>query len=365
MPACLAGSADTLRTVGVKLDMDDAVTILPIDVVPIQQYLSSQPTNSIKVEWLNEVLTPQATAVVTDGTTSGAGTITVTATEGVNFRAGDILWDQNRGTGVLCLVTSIAGDVLTVAQVGSNTTAFTATDVLVIVGQQLPEGGDPASMRSIDRTTDYNYTQIGQEKVSATRTRRKQALYGMTDNYTHEVTKKFKELAIRYERQLLFGQRVQSGNQRTMGGLFYYLTSNGTSDTVANTKAALNSILRSTWNNGGNPKTLFVSPNIKTAIDANVDASLRRSTRTDTGGGSVVDTFMSSFGDIDIKVDRYLPQTKAILVQSEYVKRRVFDGYMHEALAKTGDSDNGEIVSEFSLEVRCPLAMGVLTLTDA
>lgn len=365
MAASVAGQADTLRTVGVKLDMDDAVTILPIDVVPVQQYLASKPTSSIKVEWLNELLTPQETIVVTDGTVSGAGTITVTTGEGLNFRAGDILWDKSGATTVLCLVSSVAGDVLTVAQVGSNTTAFTATHSLAIVGQQLVEGADPAAMRSVDRTNDYNFTQIGQEKVTATRTRRKQALYGMTDNYTHEVSKKFRELAIRFERQLLFGQRTQTSNQRQMGGLFYYLTSNGTSDVVANTKSALNTLIKSCWNNGGSPKTLFVSPNVKVAVDANVDASLRRSTRDDSQGGYVVDSFMSSFGDIEIKVDRYLPQTKGILVQTEFVSRRVFDGYQHEALAKTGDADNGQIVGEFSLEVRCPLAQGVLTLTDA
>lgn len=367
MAITLGKSTSANRTVGVKVDMDEALNILPIDDVPLQRWLPSAPTSNIKVEWMEEQLAAQTAIISSVSGTATPWELTMDTDEGDLFRVGDVLHIQGRASNIQFLVTVIASDVVTVASFGATAASDdpVATDVVEIVGQVLTEGADPLEARSQERTALYNYTQIGQEKVEATRTARKQSMYAQSDPYDHEVQKKFRELAIRFERQLVHGQRYQSGSTRAMGGLFYYISTNSVSNTVANAKTAVNSLVRTCWTAGGSPQALWCSPAVKAAITANYDAALRRTERSDVVAGFIVDKIVTDFGTIEVYANRYFPTTKALLLQREYDTKRVFDGYTHEMLSKTGDSDKGQLVGELSLEVRNELAQGILTLTDA
>lgn len=351
-----------LQTVGVKFDMDDAIVLLPLWDVPLQKRLGSAPCNEVRIDWLEDALVPQ-TLTVTSFT--GTGPWTITAPDTTYLRVGDILQKPSGVYDWQYQVTSVpSGTTVIVAAFGSGSTPVNA-DVLNIIGQLPTEGGDPNLLRSVDRTNPFNYTQIAQEGVSVSRTERKRAVYGVADEYTYQVQKKFKELAIRVERSMTLGVRFQSGSTRFMGGLLAFLTTNTVSNTAANSKTAVNALARKCYDAGGTPKTLYVSPGIKQAFSANIDPTLRRSERSDSQQGYVVDSILTDFGVIEVVVDRHLPVTKGVLLQEEFDTRRVFDGYFHEFLAKTGDGDKGEIVGEFSLEVKNQAAQGVLTITDA
>lgn len=366
MPVRATRTGTYNQSVGIKLDMDDAIFILTPSDVPLQQWLPSTPTSSIKVEWLDEELTPQtvkATAV------TGTGPWTITVADVQVLRPNDILHTQDALAGVQFVVDSInaGANTASISAFAGNATAPAVNDVLEIVGQYKNEGDDPEAPRSVDRTTNYNYTQIGQEQVAATRTARKRDIYGGADPYDHEVEKKFKELAIRFERSLVFGQRSISGDsqKRFMGGLFYYITTNTASGTSANAKTVLNDIIRKCYEQGGTPDVAMVSPAVKAAISANVDVTIRESTVSETQGGSVIESFMSDFGRLSFVVNRFFPKTRGLVLQKEYLSKAVFDPYFHELLAKTGDSDKGEIVGEFTLKVKNEKAHGQFTLTDA
>lgn len=367
MAATLGQVRTSDRTVGVKVDMDEALFILPLDDVPLQRWLGDKPTSNIKVEWMHETLTPQTDTIAGSGVSGTSSPWTITVSDGNRFRVDDILHIQGRAENIQFLITAITTNALTVSAFGATSASDDPADadVVEIVGQLRTEGADPLEARSIERDPLYNYTQIGQEKVEASRTARKQAMYALTDPYDHETQKKFKELAIRFERALVVGQRYQSGNKRAMGGLFYFISTNSVSGNVAGAKAAVNSLVRKCWEAGGSPTMLMVSPAVKAAISANYDAALRRTVRDDSTGGFTVDRVVTDFGDIDIYANRYFPKTKGLLLQKEFDSKVTFDGYKHEQLAKTGDADKGEIVGEFSLEVRCEDAQGILTLTDA
>lgn len=355
------------QTVGVRLDIDEAIHILPVDDVPLQSRLGSSPTDQVKVEWLEEGLSPQT--VTQSGAAVGTGPWTITVDDAYVVRPGDVL--QHRGQAITeqYLVDSITdADTIVISAFAGGTPGDPGdAAVLEIIGQYRTEGSDPEDARSVERTLPYNLTQWGQEKVEVTRTGRKRGLYGQSDPYTHELQKKFKELAIRFERSLVLGQRVESGDKtkRFMGGLLYYITTNSQSGVKANVKTLINSLLRSCYDAGGAPRTLMVAPSVKQAISENVDATLRRVTRDDTTGGHVIEKFLSDFGEVDIVMNRHFPATKGVALQEEFVSRRVFDPYFHELLAKTGDADKGHIVGEMSLEVKNEEAHGVLTVTDA
>lgn len=353
------------RLAGLRLDIDDAVFILPVDEVPLQRTLRSEPATAKRVEWIEDILTPQV-ATVSSSAGTGPWTLTLPAPQGFRFLVGDLVrvttWPADR---LVRVTTVTSGTSITVAVYSGTGHAFAASDVIEIVGQVNDEGADPGNPRHIDRTVQYNLTQIGQERVRATRTARQVGYYGLDDPYTYELRKKFRELAIRFEKALMVGVRAESGLQRSMGGLFYYITSNSQSGTAATVKTLLNNLLRSCWEAGGRPTVMHVAPNVKQAISANVDPTLRRVERSDRTGGFVVERFLSDFGEIDIVVNRYVPSRRGILIQPEFDVKKVLQGYVHEPLAKTGDSDNGMIVGEFSLMVKNEAAQGVLTVTDA
>ena len=193
------------RTVGVKVDMDEAIFILPVDDVPLQRWLPSGPTSNIKVEWMEEQLAAQTAIITSVSGTSSPWTLTMP--DGNVFRVGDVLHIQGRASNIQFLITAISTNDLTVSGFGATGASDdpAGNDVVEIVGQVLTEGADPHDARSQERTALYNYTQIGQEKVEASRTARKQSTYAQSDPYDHEVQKKFRELAIRYERQLVYG----------------------------------------------------------------------------------------------------------------------------------------------------------------
>ena len=355
------------RTIGVRIDMDEAITILPVDDVPLQRWLPSQETSSIKVEWMEETLTAQSDTV--SAVVGAALPQTVTVSDVSVFRPNDILHTQDAAPATQFLVNSVntAANTMVLTGFGGSVVIVSNADILEIVGQYLVEGADPQEARTQERTGKYNYTQIGQEKVEASRTARKRAMFAQVDPYDHEVQKKFRELAIRFERMLVLGQRSIStdNTQRALGGLFYNITTNTRSGVVANAKALVNSLVRDCWTAGGSPTTLMCSPAVKAAISTNVDPTLRRFDVSAVIAGYVVEKITTDFGTIEIVPNRYFPKTKGLLLQREYDIKRVFDGYHHELLAKTGDSDKGEIVGEFSLEVKNEKAQGILTLTDA
>ena len=369
------------QTVGLKIDMDDLVTILPVDDVPLQQWIpNGPPATETKVQWLNESLTGQ-TFTANANSLAASGTVVLTDNTGV--RVGDILrraGSANVDGGVQVVVTAVNVDgvTLTVSTAGTSARPFAGTtdeqistgDTLELIGQFIDEGADPLAERFVDRTTDFNYTQVSQEKVNATRTTRKVQRYGMDDPYNHEVQKKFRELAIRHERRLVLGRRQQgTGSEalrRSMGGLLYFMAGgpNNVSDVKANLATATNTALRNIYNQGGMVNTIWVSADVKAVFDT-LNASPVRTAQSDTGYERIINHFSSSFGSVDIRFSRYIPKRQALLVDSKFVSHRTLDGYFHELLAKTGDATNGQIVAEKSLEVREPKAHAILTVTDA
>lgn len=358
------------QTVGVRQNMDEAVRILTPSDVPLQQWLSTDDTNVTKVEWLEDELMPQ-TFVWTSKTGTSADW-TVTSPDTSLLRVGDVYGVKDGTTyTVQVIVLSVTNPTTAhLAGFAGNTTSPSDGATLELLGQYNAEGGDPLEPRSIERVAKYNITQIGQEAVQATRTARNRGsrggLYGMGDPYSYELGKKFKELAIRFERSLINGVRVEDTNakKRFMGGFFYYLTTNSTSDVKANIKTALNAALRKSYDAGGTPDTIMVSPAIKSVV-AGIDETIRREGYDSRSAGYVVDSFMSDFGAVDIVINRHLPKTKGLVLKKEDCTLINFDPYFHEVLAKTGDSTKGEIVGEKTLKVKNEVGMGVLTITDA
>jgi Family of unknown function (DUF5309) len=354
-------------TVGVKVSMNEDIALIsPDDTVTVNTLGAPRAITNIRQDWLNDGL--MSYEVAPDATSNTASTtISLSDADATKIRVGDIL--QRKGGTVQALVTAKGanGDLTVTRPYASSTDEqLTSAHILVVVGQAIVEGADPQAPRSEDMTSDYNVTQIFQEKIQATRTARKNEQYGIKDPYTYELDKKMRELAIRQNVAYLHSRRNQdtSNKRRSMGGLFYYAANNAITGTVAQFETKLNDSLQALWEDGGKPDVLICSPKFKREF-SNLNADKVIEERGDTGVGRTKTVYESDFGRIELVMDRWLAGfEKQLLIERRFVTPLAFDGWFHEMLAKTGDQEQGEVVGEFSLEVRAPNAHATLTVTD-
>ena len=163
-------------------------------------------------------------------------------------------------------------------------------------------------------------------------------------------------------------------NSGTSGG-FNSLT--GVVDAATNgtqrafSKAILDSVILSTYNAGGSPKTLMLSPYAKTVFstfmsDSNV--ALQRFAANGKGQTTIVaaaDMYLSDFGTISVVPNRQMARAgatiarNAFLIDPKMVALGVFDDIKLEKPAKTGDAEKRVLVTEYTLIVNNEAAHGV------
>lgn len=358
----------------VKQHMDDAIDMLRVDDVPLQQRFSSSPVNNLKYEWLDEDLDTQSIQVTATSATSSTS-VTVSDASGVRvrdvYKKRDAASEETTpGSGLQVEVSAVnyTTNVLTLAArpgFGSTDVQLVNGDVLDLIGQVPKEGEEPQNARDLDPNARFNYCERFQEHVQASRTAQKHEQWGITNPLERAKQRKFKELAIRFERSLIHSRRQKStdGTQYQMGGLLYFIQTNFVSGVKVNMASLINDLLRKSYNVGGMPSFLVVSPSFK-RVFSELNASLVHEDHVDTVIGRTKTRFTSDFGDVEVWMDRHMPTKTAIAVQPEYVTIQNYDEWFYEDLAKTGDADHGHIVAEKGLKVKNEKAHGVLVVTD-
>lgn len=183
-----------------------------------------------------------------------------------------------------------------------------------------------------------------------------------------------------------------AGATRLSGGLPSWLTTNvsrnsgsnggfssGTGLTVAETpgtlraftKALLDTVMQSCYQNGANVDTVVVSPYVKSVFvtfmsDTNV-ASFRYA--TDGGKNTIIGTadfYEGPFGKVMVKPNRVMANSAAVarrafLLDSDYVAMVSLRPIQEDPdLAKTGDNKKGVIIGEQTLKIKNEAALGVV-----
>lgn len=273
------------------------------------------------------------------------------------------------------------------------------TDTLgsVDLDNNQPEGND-WSFSSISPTSRVgNYTQISDKKIIISRTQDKTSKAGRKSELAREVAKKGVELRIDMEGIILSNQASSAGTgngatNRKLGGMRAWLATNdnmnsGTSggfnsstgvvDAATNgsqrafTKTILDSVILSTYNAGGSPKTLMLSPYAKTVFStfmSDTNVALQRFAANGKGQTTIVaaaDMYLSDFGTISVVPNRQMARAgaavarNAFLVDPKMVSLGVFDDISLEKPAKTGDAEKRVLVTEYTLLVNNEAAHGV------
>src|SRR3546814_20854401 len=105
------------------------------------------------------------------------------------------------------------------------------------------------------------------------------------------------------------GYRTKSSDstKRMMVGLFYFISTNTSSGVKANAYSLVNSLLKKTYEAGGTPTTLWVTPSVKAALST-IHANLRRSDRSATTAGATVERIPPDNDHVPGHVNRHFPK---------------------------------------------------------
>ena len=358
-------------------DVSDLIEIMSPYETPLLDALGNplREASSTHHEWLEDELLPNKDAV-NDGTFTDPDADTQFVVDnGSRFRAGDQV--QIEGSSELMLVTAVNGDTLTVVRGYAGTTAENLADnqVINILGNAALEGDDKPWARFTNRKRSGNYTQIFTAAVEVSGTDVAASKLGLADEMDYQKQERLRELIRDLENTVINGGPPTSNPQgsdtvrRSMKGIVRHLQANifetGMSSFPTGEdldEAKINHALRQIWaNSNGNIDLIVVGGFQKRRINSFVSSS-RSYAAGDTKFSDLVNIYESDFGVCRIVTTRWMPQDAALLLDSSRISVLPLAGrsFHFKPLASSGDYECGELIGEYTVELKNEAAHGII-----
>jgi len=239
--------------------------------------------------------------------------------------------------------------------------------------------GDEATLDAVTATTRLsNSCQIMDKTVVITGTQEVVDKAGRASELAYQIAKKAKELKRDLEAQLTTNNAEVTGSAtaaREMGSLRAWVATNdvmgtsGTSGSVGNTAATdgtqrafteslLKSVIKSVWNEGGNPTMIMVGPFNKQKLSGFTGNSTRFDAGADATLYTSVDVYASDFGQLQVVPNRFSRDRDAWVLDMDYWGVAFLRDFQMHDLAKTGDTEKKQLLLEATLESRNEAASG-------
>lgn len=365
-----------------KLDLSEVLANILLDDTDFISMIgiSGEVATQTKHSWVEDAL--NATTAVQSGGTSAqmalgtaTGTILRLSASHITrskITAGTLLKDALSGKTEVVQVTAINGTSATVvrgyggvsAKRGASGQTHAAGATWEIVANPRPQGMAGPSDESTTRALKFNYTQIFSKGVKITGTAQAIDHAGVSKEDSYQIDLRLRELKRELDRACLMGGRASadvSGTvYGTMGGVIdwvggFIATGGNTTHTAETlTPSVVNTMAKQVFDDGGMPDTLVVGGVQKQKISG-FDQEFRRSTLDSRRSGFTVEEFVTDLGwNLKVIVDRWVPNDVAMVLDSSKIKIMPLQGraFFLEKLAKTGDSNDWQIVGEYTMEVR-------------
>lgn len=253
------------------------------------------------------------------------------------------------------------------------------------------EGDDATATTATPTVRLNNQLQTLRKVVSVSGRARKVDTAGRADELEYQLKKRMKEIGRDLEAALTQNNAATAGSAASaplMASAESWLKSNRTSvgtgtaqttpgiDATAGTpvtaptdstvtgtlnESDLKAVIRSCWDNGGEPSLVMVGGLIKQKISTAFTGISTRYTDVGSGPAEIVagaDVYTSDFGKIKIVPNRFMRTVTVLVIDPEYWGIASLRGFHMERLAKTGDSDKAQIVGDYTLECRNEKASG-------
>lgn len=258
------------------------------------------------------------------------------------------------------------------------------------------EGAD-ASIQTSDPTVRLsNVTQIMDKTVSVSGTLEAVDKAGRKSELAYQIMKRGRELRRDIEATLLNNQASTLGNATTaskLGGLPSWLVTNesratdgaagGYSTSTALTVAAddstgtgrtftetlLKGVMQSCFVNGGDPKILMLGPYNKGQFSnatnfpgiAELRSNIAQSVSKQATVIGAADVYLGDFGTLQVVPNRFQREREAFLLDPEYAAVGTLRPISKYSLAKIGDSERHQMITEVTLVVKNEAAHGVIS----
>lgn len=247
------------------------------------------------------------------------------------------------------------------------------------------EGDDATGATLVATTRLNNVCQILQKTVVVSGTQRAVVSAGRADELEYQVAKAGRELKRDIESIVLSEHGRVTGSTataRNLAGIETWLSTNkvhraststtpggGTAivegDAVSTTagalKSALDTVIQQCWTAGGDPTIIMVPGAGKvTASQMTGIATLYRDVPPKSEGQIIAgaDTYVSNFGQHMIVPNRFMRTKTALVLDMEYWALAELRGMRTTPLAKTGDNDKRQLLTEVTLVARNEASSG-------
>lgn len=250
------------------------------------------------------------------------------------------------------------------------------------------EGDNPTNTSVTPTVRLGNYNQIATYAFQVSGTQQAVRSAGRKDELAYQLVKYGKTLKRDMEAQLTQNKASNaggSGSARISGSLESWISSNWTSlgsggspsssgyqsgivqapvDNSAQgtvSEAGVKAIIRAAWNAGGNPDTIMVGPFNKTKVSG-FSGILTNNIFQKAGGQATIiaaaDAYVSDFGSHQVVPNRFQRDRTLFILDMEYWAVAYLRPFTQFPLAKTGDSDQRQILAEYTLVSRNQAASG-------
>lgn len=356
-------SYDTGVFDGIAEDVSDIIGMISPAETPLLDRLGdpAQSAQNVLHEWLEDALSPNT--IVSSSTISSAGTALGVHVSGQSvgtyLQSGMQVKVKRTGEYIQISATTANTLVITRAFGGTSAATIVAGDELFIISDVGLEGADVSVDTSRPRTRKNNYTQIFKKDIIISGTvQAVNMLGGIANEYDYQKMKKIKETIRDLEKAAIQGK--SSGNSlgsasayRTFAGIWDQITTNSTSIATIDPDS-LNTVVQNAWNNGAGDLDLIVcDANWKKVIDKFNDTRILTSD-TKNSYTRKISLYEGTFGTQEVLLSRWMPANSLMVLSSQRVKVMPLKGrsYQYMDVAKTGDSNKGMVLGEYTVEVK-------------
>ncbi len=250
------------------------------------------------------------------------------------------------------------------------------------------EGADATSATLSPTVRLGNYTQIIQKTVQVSGTLDVVNKAGRKAEKAYQLAKASSELKRDLETILLANQGRSAGTStvaRKLGSILSWIKTNsdvgsggsdpatigvstrtdGTQRTF--TETLLKTVVSEVFVSGGSPKILMVGAAGKQKVSSFAGIAAQRYMapgNTPTTIIGAADVYMSDFGTMSVVPNRFMRTRDALVLDPEYAALAYLRPFQTNDLAKTGDSENTQLLAEVTLEVKNEAAHGIIADLD-
>lgn len=365
-------------------DVADIVSIVSPYETPLLDRLGdpTRAAGSTFHEWLEDELLPNTDVIDDNEWTDPAAETTFGVANADRFRVGDQI--RAAGSGELMMVTAVdtgsGGITVTRGYGGTTPEDLSEGLALHILGNAALEGDDSPAARFTTRSRKGNWTQIFTAGIRISGSELAARKIAVADELDYQKQERLRELLRDLENTVVNGtapasdQHGSGSVRRTMRGVLPSLAGNvflpgedGFPAQAELTEEQLNLAMRRIWERSASRiDTIAVNGFQKRRINGFI-TSVRGYGPDDVAYRDLVSTYESDFGVCRVVLCRHVPADAVLLLDSSRVDVLPLAGrsFHYKPLATTGDYESGEVIGEYTVELRNENAHGVIKSLSA